>query len=145
VLDSFPDSDSASGPASRNTHCSPNRDTPTNHGAPEFPAANSEEGLYFQNVLTAVERWFSLFGWPSGPHPISVPHTLRRYTQRLSSGAKLCLMDDDFFCGNDASSLPPELNQKFKRILPVHGLMESFKIKTPGVYMNHPHAEERKL
>ncbi|XP_068446525.1 cilia- and flagella-associated protein 47-like isoform X2 [Clinocottus analis] len=74
--DSFPDSDSESGQASRNTDFSLN-------GAPEFPAANSEEGLYYQNVLTAVERWFSLFGWPSGPHPISVPHTLRRVVSQI--------------------------------------------------------------
>uniref|UniRef100_A0A8C2XN01 Calponin-homology (CH) domain-containing protein n=1 Tax=Cyclopterus lumpus TaxID=8103 RepID=A0A8C2XN01_CYCLU len=85
VLRTAPHSDSVSGQAG----CSPDRDTPTNHGAPEFPAANSEEGLYYQNVLTAVERWFSHFGWPSGPHPISVPHTLRRYTQQLSSGATI--------------------------------------------------------
>lgn len=76
--DSFPDSDSVSGQASSTTDVSPNSDTSSNLGAPEFPAANSEEGLYYQNVLLAVERWFSLFGWPSGPHPISVPHTLRR-------------------------------------------------------------------
>lgn len=82
--DSFPDSDSVSGQASRDTDVSPNRDTPTNLGVPEFPVANSEEGLYYQNVLLAVEKWFSLFGWPSGPHPISVPHTLRRYTQEIS-------------------------------------------------------------
>ncbi|TNN43029.1 Cilia- and flagella-associated protein 47 [Liparis tanakae] len=91
ISDSFPDSDSVSGPAGRNTPCSPNRDTPANHGAPEFPAANSEEGLYYQNVLTAVERWFSLFGWPSGPHPISVPHTLRRVESKVQtnpSGAR---------------------------------------------------------
>ncbi|XP_034411441.1 cilia- and flagella-associated protein 47-like [Cyclopterus lumpus] len=79
VSDSLPDSDSVSGQAG----CSPDRDTPTNHGAPEFPAANSEEGLYYQNVLTAVERWFSHFGWPSGPHPISVPHTLRRIESKI--------------------------------------------------------------
>ncbi|XP_044044267.1 cilia- and flagella-associated protein 47-like isoform X3 [Siniperca chuatsi] len=80
---SFPDSDSVSGQASRDTDISPNRDTPTRIGVPEFPAANSEEGLYYQNVLLAVERWFSLFGWPSGPHPISVPHTLRRVESKI--------------------------------------------------------------
>lgn len=73
--DSFPNSDGVSGQTSRNTDVS--RNTPINLGTPEFPA---EEGLYYQNVLLAVERWFSLFGWPSGPNPISVPHTLRRYT-----------------------------------------------------------------
>ncbi|XP_031708292.1 cilia- and flagella-associated protein 47 [Anarrhichthys ocellatus] len=60
--DSFPDSDSSSGQASRNT-----------------------EGLYYQNVLMAAERWFSFFGWPSGPHPISVPHTLRRVASKVQT------------------------------------------------------------
>ena len=79
--DSFPNSDSVSGQTSRNTDISPS--TPIKLGTPEFPAADSEEGLYYQNVLLAVERWFSLFGWPSGPNPISVPHTLRRYTREF--------------------------------------------------------------
>ncbi|XP_074483047.1 cilia and flagella-associated protein 47-like isoform X1 [Sebastes fasciatus] len=83
--DSFPDSDSVSGQASSTTDVSPNSDTSSNLGAPEFPAANSEEGLYYQNVLLAVERWFSLFGWPSGPHPISVPHTLRRVVSKIQT------------------------------------------------------------
>ncbi|KAJ4924235.1 hypothetical protein JOQ06_000475, partial [Pogonophryne albipinna] len=79
--DSFPNSDSVSGQTSRNTDVSPH--TPINLGTPEFPAADSEEGLYYQNVLLAVERWFSLFGWPSGPNPISVPHTLRRVVSKI--------------------------------------------------------------
>ncbi|XP_033472251.2 cilia- and flagella-associated protein 47-like [Epinephelus lanceolatus] len=83
--DCFPDSDSVSGQASRDTDVSPNRDTPVNLGAPEFPAANSEEGLYYHNVLLAVERWFSLFGWHNRPHPISVPHTLRRVVSKIQT------------------------------------------------------------
>uniref|UniRef100_A0A3Q4AMH9 Cilia- and flagella-associated protein 47 domain-containing protein n=1 Tax=Mola mola TaxID=94237 RepID=A0A3Q4AMH9_MOLML len=39
------------------------------------------EGIYYQKVLLAVERWFTLCGWPSGPHPISVPYSLRRYSR----------------------------------------------------------------
>lgn len=85
-LDSFPDSESVSGQVSRNEVTSPsrNRDTPTNIGVPDFPAVSSEEGLYYHGVLLAVERWFSLFGWPDGPHPVYVPYTLRRYTQDIS-------------------------------------------------------------
>ncbi|TMS11746.1 Cilia- and flagella-associated protein 47, partial [Larimichthys crocea] len=71
--DSFPNSDSV------------RTGTPVNLGVPEFPAANSDEGVYCQNVLLAVERWFSLFGWPSGPHPISVPHTLRRVVSKIQT------------------------------------------------------------
>ncbi|XP_071320696.1 cilia- and flagella-associated protein 47-like isoform X2 [Trachinotus anak] len=85
VSDSFPGSDSVSGQTSRNEEVSPNTQTPTDLGIPEFPPANSDEGLYHQNVLLAVERWFSLFGWPSGPHPISVPHTLRRVVSKIQT------------------------------------------------------------
>ncbi|XP_030010449.1 cilia- and flagella-associated protein 47-like [Sphaeramia orbicularis] len=74
--DSFPDSDS--GQASGDEQFSSIRDTPTNQGVPEFPSSSSAEGLYYQSVLLAVERWFTFFGWPSGPHPVSVPHTFRR-------------------------------------------------------------------
>lgn len=142
--DSFPDSDTVSGQTSRDTGVSSNGDTPTNLGIPEFPAANSEEGLYYQNVLLAVERWFSLFGWPSGPHPISIPHTLRRYgnfpiVQLRSHIGRLVYVRGLPLLGTSsivtyASSLLPELCQKFKRIIPVDGLIESVKVKTPGVY-----------
>ena len=65
---------------SSDTCISPNRD-PITVGVPKFPADNSEEGIYYQKVLLAVERWFTLCGWPNGPHPISVPFTLRRYSR----------------------------------------------------------------
>ncbi|CAK6965505.1 LOW QUALITY PROTEIN: cilia and flagella-associated protein 47-like [Scomber scombrus] len=83
--DSFPDSESVSDQASRNEDASPNRDTPTNLGVPEFPAVDSEEGLYYHGVLLAVERWFSLFGWPSGPHPVYVPYTFRRVVSKVQT------------------------------------------------------------
>ncbi|XP_047187260.1 cilia and flagella-associated protein 47-like isoform X2 [Scophthalmus maximus] len=76
--DSFADSDSVSSQTSREEEVWSNRRTLANVGIPEFPTADSDEGRYHQSVLLAVERWFSLFGWPNGPHPISVPHTLRR-------------------------------------------------------------------
>ncbi|XP_034461453.1 cilia- and flagella-associated protein 47-like [Hippoglossus hippoglossus] len=77
-LDSFPGSGSVSGQSSRDEEVATKRQTLDNPGVPQFPNANSDEGLYHQNVLLAVERWFSLFGWPDGTHPISVPHSLRR-------------------------------------------------------------------
>ncbi|XP_067349403.1 cilia and flagella-associated protein 47-like isoform X2 [Channa argus] len=81
--DSFQDSDTVTCQTSRNEVVYPNRDTPANLGVPAFPAPNSNEGLYHQNVLLAAERWFSLFGWPSGPYPISIPHTLRRVVSKV--------------------------------------------------------------
>ncbi|XP_072116671.1 cilia- and flagella-associated protein 47-like [Mobula birostris] len=37
----------------------------------------SSKDVFCQKVLTAVQIWFSLFGWPNGVHPISVPESLR--------------------------------------------------------------------
>lgn len=41
-----------------------------------------EEGTkaydFFQKVVNAAETWFSLFGWPEGPHFLSIPKTIRR-------------------------------------------------------------------
>ncbi|XP_075769379.1 cilia- and flagella-associated protein 47 isoform X3 [Pelodiscus sinensis] len=42
-----------------------------------FP--HEDRGEYiFQKVITAVQNWFTLFGWSKGPNPISIPHSLRR-------------------------------------------------------------------
>ncbi|XP_061692741.1 cilia and flagella-associated protein 47-like isoform X2 [Syngnathoides biaculeatus] len=61
------------------SHSFRNTDTPqTDIGVPRFPTASSAEAQYYQDVLLALERWFSFFGWLSGPHPIRIPHTLRR-------------------------------------------------------------------
>ncbi|KAJ7320665.1 hypothetical protein JRQ81_020176, partial [Phrynocephalus forsythii] len=43
-----------------------------------FPAEGTGEYNFFQKVVTAVQNWFSLFGWSKGPNPISIPHSLRR-------------------------------------------------------------------
>ncbi|XP_028275748.1 cilia- and flagella-associated protein 47-like [Parambassis ranga] len=83
--DSFSDSDSVGREASGDTDNHPSRDTLPSLGVPEFLVANTDEGLYHQTVLLAVERWFSLFGWPGGPHPITVPHTLRRVVEKIQT------------------------------------------------------------
>lgn len=43
-----------------------------------FPDEDKEEYIFFQKTLTAVKNWFTLFGWPNGQNPISIPHSLRR-------------------------------------------------------------------
>uniref|UniRef100_A0A8C3S4G3 Calponin-homology (CH) domain-containing protein n=1 Tax=Chelydra serpentina TaxID=8475 RepID=A0A8C3S4G3_CHESE len=43
-----------------------------------FPDEDTEEYIFFQQVITAVQKWFTLFGWSKGPNPISIPHSLRR-------------------------------------------------------------------
>uniref|UniRef100_A0A8D0ED57 Calponin-homology (CH) domain-containing protein n=1 Tax=Salvator merianae TaxID=96440 RepID=A0A8D0ED57_SALMN len=57
-----------------------------------FPAEGTEEYAFFQKVITAVQNWFTLFGWSKGPNPISIPRSLRRDVckiQMTSSDEKL--------------------------------------------------------
>ncbi|XP_056157527.1 cilia and flagella-associated protein 47-like [Lampris incognitus] len=85
--DSFPDSniECESGRASGNKGMCPDKDLLPNQGIPIIPAAELEEGLYYQNVSLAAQRWFTFFGWPNGPHPISVPHTVRRVVSKIQT------------------------------------------------------------
>ncbi|XP_077338680.1 cilia- and flagella-associated protein 47 [Lithobates pipiens] len=41
-----------------------------------YPEEDTEEWIFFQKVLTTVQTWFSLFGWPSGCNPITIPDSL---------------------------------------------------------------------
>uniref|UniRef100_A0A3Q1I3K5 Calponin-homology (CH) domain-containing protein n=1 Tax=Anabas testudineus TaxID=64144 RepID=A0A3Q1I3K5_ANATE len=137
---SFPDSDSVSSQASRNEKISPNRDTPTNHGIPVFPAANSDEELYHQNVLLAVERWFSLFGWPSGPHPISIPHTLRRYAVLRLSQFFMDMLHH--LTGTQIPGIPccrnlsSDIDQRTKQLLQQHEAILAF-LRVQGASLFH--------
>ncbi|XP_032330539.1 cilia- and flagella-associated protein 47 [Camelus ferus] len=46
-----------------------------------------EEGTktysFFQKVVDAAQTWFSLFGWPEGPHSLSIPETIRRDVYKI--------------------------------------------------------------
>lgn len=42
-----------------------------------FPDEDKEEYIFFQKTLDAVKSWFTLFGWPKGQNPISIPYSLR--------------------------------------------------------------------
>ncbi|XP_031669186.1 cilia- and flagella-associated protein 47 [Oncorhynchus kisutch] len=59
--------------------------TDQQQGIPVFPGQDSEEGLYYHSILQAVQKWFSQFGWPRGPNPISLPRSLRRVVCRVQT------------------------------------------------------------
>ncbi|XP_023184954.1 cilia- and flagella-associated protein 47 [Xiphophorus maculatus] len=63
---------------SKDDNSSAKSDTPASLSIPRFPVARSEETKFYQKVLLTVEKWFSLYGWPSGTNPICIPHSLRR-------------------------------------------------------------------
>uniref|UniRef100_A0A3B5R0Y9 Calponin-homology (CH) domain-containing protein n=1 Tax=Xiphophorus maculatus TaxID=8083 RepID=A0A3B5R0Y9_XIPMA len=62
---------------SKDDNSSAKSDTPASLSIPRFPVARSEETKFYQKVLLTVEKWFSLYGWPSGTNPICIPHSLR--------------------------------------------------------------------
>lgn len=135
-LDSYEGGECLSDQARRDSICS-NGHTPTNLGLPEFPPAISQEGIYHQKVLLAVERWFSFFGWPGGPHPISVPHTLRRYAQEISFRyVQFRLVYIKRLHIIFVSSLPLDWYQKDLLIIPVDSVRELLWTETAGVYMS---------
>nr|XP_042125169.1 cilia- and flagella-associated protein 47 isoform X1 [Peromyscus maniculatus bairdii] len=47
------------------------------------PEEGSTAYDYFQKVVDAAQTWFSLFGWPEGPHSLSIPETIRRDVQKI--------------------------------------------------------------
>ncbi|XP_034533198.1 cilia- and flagella-associated protein 47-like isoform X2 [Notolabrus celidotus] len=136
VSDSYPGSDSVSSQGS----CCPDRDTPTNPGVPEFCAANSDEGLFHQTVLLAVERWFSLFGWLSGPHPISVPHTLRKVVSKIQmshSSGRTCRVSQN----KDSRSVVDMLHHLTGKQIPGISRCQTFSsdihVRTPQLIRQH--------
>lgn len=42
------------------------------------PEEGSMAHNFYQKVVNAAQTWFSLFGWPEGPHLLSIPETIRR-------------------------------------------------------------------
>jgi len=44
-----------------------------------FPDEDTDEGQFFGEVLSAVQRWFCCNGWPNSINVITVPDSLRRY------------------------------------------------------------------
>lgn len=44
-----------------------------------FPNEGTKAHTFFQKIVNATQTWFSLFGWPGGPHSLSIPETARKY------------------------------------------------------------------
>ncbi|XP_054576921.1 cilia- and flagella-associated protein 47 [Eptesicus fuscus] len=46
---------------------------------------------FIQKVVNAAETWFSLFGWPEGPHSLSVPESIRRDVSKMQAFGSISL------------------------------------------------------
>ncbi|XP_040859058.1 cilia- and flagella-associated protein 47 [Ochotona curzoniae] len=47
------------------------------------PEKGTQAYDFIQKVVDATQIWFSLFGWPEGPHLLSIPETIRRDVQKI--------------------------------------------------------------
>uniref|UniRef100_UPI00398E85F1 cilia- and flagella-associated protein 47-like isoform X2 n=1 Tax=Pristiophorus japonicus TaxID=55135 RepID=UPI00398E85F1 len=56
-------------------------DRKNNLGELLFSTECLTEETFCEKVITAVQTWFSLFGWSNGMHPISIPESLRSTKQ----------------------------------------------------------------
>nr|XP_057907492.1 cilia and flagella-associated protein 47-like isoform X2 [Doryrhamphus excisus] len=156
--DSFPQSESGSQVSSQSCL---NIDTPRpDIGLPQFPSSTSPEGQYYQDVLLALERWFSLFGWPSGTHPISIPHTLRRTVSKvelshtvgltkrvnISKDTRSTVEMIHYLAGRRIPDVPhcqtfsTDINRRTQQLLHQHGVILAF-LRVQGACLGHIRAE----
>ncbi|KAL1021786.1 hypothetical protein UPYG_G00017930 [Umbra pygmaea] len=120
-------------------------------GVPFFPEQDSEEGLYYHAVLQAVQKWFSQFGWPRGPNPISLPNTLRQAVcksmgidGRVSQAKHRRTIYDmlHYLSGkplpgvSSSQSLPSKLTGRMQQLLHQHTILLAF-LRTQGACLPH--------
>ncbi|NXF73731.1 CFA47 protein, partial [Sclerurus mexicanus] len=110
---------------------------------------------FFQKTLLAVKGWFTLFGWPKGQNPISIPHSLRRdvckvqmtvaqdkvFTRNLGKDKGFCEMvfnlNGDSLPGITASqSLSLEPTERMLQLHWQHSALLSF-LKSQGACLPH--------
>ncbi|XP_030882467.1 cilia- and flagella-associated protein 47 [Leptonychotes weddellii] len=65
------------------------------------PEEGTKAYVFFEKVVNAAQTWFSLFGWPEGPHSLSIPETIRREVFKIqfyssTSSSKKFSRQNDF-------------------------------------------------
>ncbi|KAM7045480.1 cilia- and flagella-associated protein 47 [Molossus nigricans] len=56
-----------------------------------IPEPGTKAYDFFQKIVNAAQSWFSLFGWPEGPHSLSIPETIRRDVSKMQAFASFSL------------------------------------------------------
>ncbi|XP_036923682.1 cilia- and flagella-associated protein 47 [Sturnira hondurensis] len=59
-----------------------------------FPEPGTGTYKFFQQVVIAAQIWFSLFGWPGGPHAFSIPESIRRDVCKIQTHTGLLSHED---------------------------------------------------
>lgn len=108
-----------------------------------FPLYDRKVEIYHQNVLNAVQRWFSANGWPCGTFPVSIPHTFRSAVcvcdgekiQRTKSSKKTPMTiyhSIKYLTGyplpgiNGVQTIPVNTNERVKQIYSQHSVLLTF-------------------
>ncbi|XP_075446373.1 cilia- and flagella-associated protein 47 isoform X3 [Ascaphus truei] len=122
-----------------------------------YPEEDTDELIFFQKVLSAVQTWFSLFGWSSGCNPITIPHSLwsgvckvqlsksqRKVTKPINLGKQTKTIYDMLFYlsgqmlpGITASqSLPSDPTERVLQLHWQHAILLTF-LKNQGASLPH--------
>ncbi|XP_032888183.1 cilia- and flagella-associated protein 47 [Amblyraja radiata] len=85
-----------------------------------------DEDVFCQKVLTAIQVWVSLFGWPNGMNPISIPESLRRINHAEGNKTILCAEPSKWpsFAWSDSKPLLP--SDPVECILQLHCTIQHF-------------------
>uniref|UniRef100_A0A8C6DN97 Cilia and flagella associated protein 47 n=1 Tax=Moschus moschiferus TaxID=68415 RepID=A0A8C6DN97_MOSMO len=115
---------------------------------------------FFLKTVNAAETWFSLFGWPEGPHSLHIPETVRRDVYKIQvcssplSAKKFCRKSDFskynktiydvliHLCGkmppgiNSRQSLPVDYPERVIQLHSQHSLLLDF-LSAQGACISH--------
>ncbi|XP_023596330.1 cilia- and flagella-associated protein 47 [Trichechus manatus latirostris] len=124
------------------------------------PEEGTKAYKFFQKVVNAAQTWFSLFGWPEGPHSFSIPETIRRDVYKIQfypsdSSSKKFSRQNDFskynktiydvllhLSGkmppgiNSSQSLPVDNTERLKQLHLQHSSLLTF-LNTQGACISH--------
>ncbi|XP_052518697.1 cilia- and flagella-associated protein 47 [Budorcas taxicolor] len=115
---------------------------------------------FFLKTVNAAQTWFSLFGWPEGPHFLHIPETVRRDVYKIqvyssAQSAKKFSRQNDFskynktiydvlihLCGkmppgiNSSQSLPVDYPERVIQLHWQHSLLLDF-LRAQGACISH--------
>ncbi|XP_049622847.1 cilia- and flagella-associated protein 47 [Suncus etruscus] len=83
-----------------------------------FPNEGTKAHTFFQKIVNATQTWFSLFGWPGGPHSLSIPETARKDVYKVKYCSPISFKN--FCCQNTFSKYNKTI---YDSILHLSGIM----------------------
>ncbi|XP_055987073.1 cilia- and flagella-associated protein 47 [Sorex fumeus] len=124
-----------------------------------FPDEGTKAYTFFHKIVNATQTWFSLFGWPGGPHSLSIPETVRRDLYKLQFCSSI--PSENYSCQDNFSKfnktiydviiylsgkVPPGINSdqslpadRVERVIQLYSQHSSLLkfLKAHGAYISH--------